>query len=181
MSQSSQSFRFVRFVVGAALTLLTVGNVFARSTIHGATENQIKVISGGLEVFKAEYGRYPTEAEGIKALTNRPPDIPEAKWHPYFNSLSLDDLWGRNYIYRYPGVHNKKTFDLYSLGADGVSKSGGSDADDINNWDTTRKWSRLYERPSWIKWSGLLAVGLAIVTFIFWGKREHRLDQHTKK
>jgi hypothetical protein len=39
------------------------------------------------------------------------------------------------YVYLCPGIHNTNGFDLYSCGFDGISKSGGNDLDDINNWD----------------------------------------------
>ena len=45
------------------------------------------------------------------------------------------DPWGNEYFYRGPGIHHTNGFDIYSCGADGLSKSGGCDPDDINNWD----------------------------------------------
>ena len=43
---------------------------------------------------------------------------------------SLQDPWNRRYRYRCPGLHNKKTYDLYSLGPDGIEDT----EDDIKNW-----------------------------------------------
>ena len=39
------------------------------------------------------------------------------------------DPWNHFYHYVYPGVHNPQSFDIYSLGPDGVLS-----ADDIGNW-----------------------------------------------
>ncbi len=52
------------------------------------------------------------------------------------------DSWNNAFVYQCPGAHNTNAFDIYSLGPDGVSKTGGGDPDDINNW------SRSMDRPS---------------------------------
>ena len=41
-----------------------------------------------------------------------------------------DDPWGNAYEYKYPGTHNKGSYDLWSKGPDGSSGT----ADDIGNW-----------------------------------------------
>ena len=41
---------------------------------------------------------------------------------------------GHEYVYRCPGIHDTNGYDLYSLGPDGVGKTG----DDIGNWQTPR-------------------------------------------
>jgi hypothetical protein len=61
--------------------------------------------------------------------------IPSGKWHgPYLDKIPQDP-WGNNYVYCCPGVHSTNGYELYSCGFDGISKSGGDDLDDINNWD----------------------------------------------
>ena len=92
-----------------------------------------------LGMFQVDCGRYPTTEEGLNALIGRPEKIPAADWRgPYFDPPQLPkDPWNHDYVYRCPGVHNTNGFDLFSFGADGVSKTGGEDADDINNWDSS--------------------------------------------
>ena len=90
-----------------------------------------------LEEFEVDCGRFPSTAEGLNALTVRPADIPEAKWHPYLKGVPKDP-WGHSFVYRCPGLHNTNRFDIYSLGPNGESKSGGEDADDIANWSKGR-------------------------------------------
>ena len=51
----------------------------------------------------------------------------------YLEQLPLDP-WGNEYQYRYPGIHNQKGYDLWSMGQDGVTSS-----DDIGNWETSNK------------------------------------------
>jgi general secretion pathway protein G len=106
----------------------------SRST---ATKTQIATFQTALRVFKDDCGRYPATAEGLQALIICPKDIATNSWHgPYLDCVVIPlDPWGHEYVYRYPGIHNTNGFDIYSCGADGISKSGGADPDDINNWD----------------------------------------------
>ena len=86
--------------------------------------------------FEVDVGRYPTTSEGLGALIKRPSNVPEAKWlGPYLDDRrSLRDPWGHDFVYSCPGVHNSNLYDFYSMGPDGVSKTGGDDPDDISNW-----------------------------------------------
>ena len=92
---------------------------------------QIERLSGVLDLYRLEVGRYPDEIDGLQALIERPATAEH--WNgPYLKKReSLIDPWGNPYIYRYPGEHGE--FDLYSLGADG--SEGGEDADqDLTSW-----------------------------------------------
>jgi len=91
-------------------------------------------IKTAFDAFAVDCGRYPTTAEGFTVLLDCPTNISRG-WHgPYLVKIP-QDLWQRDYVYRFPGIHNTNGFDLYSRGYDGISKSGGEDLDDINNWD----------------------------------------------
>ena len=89
-----------------------------------------------LDAFAVDCGRYPTTEEGFTALINCPTNIPSGRWRgPYLDPPKIpQDVW--HHAYRYPGIHNTNGCDLYSRGPDGISKSGGEDLDDINNWDS---------------------------------------------
>jgi general secretion pathway protein G len=79
-----------------------------------------------IEVFKEQYGRYPTTEEGLDALVHKPNDRMIAeKWVQQLLFIG-PDLWGHPYQYRCPGRRNSEAFDLFSLGPDGVES-----ADDI--------------------------------------------------
>lgn len=92
---------------------------------------QIEKLSGILDLYRLEVGRYPTDQEGLRALVDKPAQA-DAWNGPYLkNRESLTDPWGVPYAYRSPGQHGE--FDLYTLGADG--KEGGEGADkDVTNW-----------------------------------------------
>lgn len=42
------------------------------------------------------------------------------------------DPWGNEYVYVYPGQHNRNSFDIYSRGPDGIAGT----EDDIVSWTT---------------------------------------------
>lgn len=97
---------------------------------------QIGAFEIALNAFREDCGRYPAMTEGLTALVKCPAGISQSIWKgPYLDSDTIpSDSWGHAYVYRYPSAHGTNRVDLYSLGSDGVSRTGGDDADDINNW-----------------------------------------------
>jgi len=92
---------------------------------------QIERLSGVLDLYRLEVGRYPSTEEGLEALVERPIDA-EAWDGPYLKKAdALTDPWGRPYVYRQPGEHGE--FDLFTLGADG-SEGGEGEDQDLTNW-----------------------------------------------
>jgi general secretion pathway protein G len=91
---------------------------------------QIERLSGVLDLYRLQVGRYPSEDEGLNALMEQPADAPD--WEgPYLKKAdALIDPWRRPYIYRFPGEHGD--YDLYSLGADGEDGGEGEDRDLIS-------------------------------------------------
>ena len=91
---------------------------------------QIERLSGVLDLYRLQVGRYPNEDEGLNALMEQPADAPD--WEgPYLKKANaLIDPWRRPYIYRFPGEHGD--YDLYSLGADGEDGGEGEDRDLIS-------------------------------------------------
>lgn len=92
-------------------------------------------LSGALDMFRANVGRYPTSDEGLIALYEKPDDEAIQKnWVQTISKLDhLKDPWGREWIYECPGEFNKNSYDLSSAGPDG---QGGTD-DDVKNWKET--------------------------------------------
>ena len=92
---------------------------------------QIERLSGVLDLYRLQIGRYPSEGEGLNALMEAPADA--SNWDgPYLKKAdALNDPWGRPYLYRFPGEHGD--YDLYSLGADGQEDGEGEDRD-LTSW-----------------------------------------------
>ena len=137
-------------------------NVAARAEIDGR-------LTTGLETFRRDCGRYPTTAEGWAALLQCPTNLPAERWHgPYLDRIPLDP-WGSVYVYACPGLHHPNGFDPYSCGPDEISKSQGSDPDDINNWNLNLSQLRDDFGPDGLL-IGALAVNLvlALVAWVVW-------------
>jgi general secretion pathway protein G len=86
-------------------------------------------LSAALDMFELHNGRYPTSQEGLAALRTAPPGATEWKG-PYLKRAVPTDPWGKAYIYRSPGQHNREDYDLSSAGPDGAEAT----ADDVTNW-----------------------------------------------
>jgi general secretion pathway protein G len=94
-----------------------------------------KAIETALKMYRLDNFSYPSSEQGLEALVSKPTIEPiprKYKSSAYLDSLPMDP-WNRPYLYLSPG--EEKEFDIYTLGADGIS--GGSDQNgDINNWST---------------------------------------------
>ena len=96
---------------------------------EAAAKTEISGMDAAMDTFEIDNGRYPTNEEGIAALTNMPPGL-EGNWKgPYLKKEVTADQWGTPYVYKYPGQHHANGFDLSSLGPD--RREGN---DDITNW-----------------------------------------------
>ena len=93
-----------------------------------AAASQINRLAMAVESYYLDTGETPND---LQELVEEPGDV--GGWNgPYVKPSSLNDPWGREYVYQLPGDHGD--FDLYSLGADG--QPGGEDRNsDINSWE----------------------------------------------
>jgi len=91
---------------------------------------EMQIIMKLLDVSFQRNGHYPS------ALTDLQPLLPyDDGVHPRITDLPLQDPWGHNYVYTFPGVYSD--YDLDSYGKDGVADStpGGTDENaDITSW-----------------------------------------------
>ena len=94
-------------------------------------ELQVRELENALELYFLDTGQYPAESPGLAVLVDAPTTT--TRWNgPYLkNKSALDDPWGRQYRYQYPGKHGE--FDVFSLGRDGAEGGSGEDAD-VTNW-----------------------------------------------
>jgi type II secretion system protein G len=158
--------------------LLVAVSAQASSTLHGATEYDIRQLDGCVMTFGLEHGRYPSQSEGLSLLVTGFPGE-TAKNSGYIKALPKDG-WDRDFVYRFPSLHNTNGPDIYSLGEDGISKTGGNDPDDINNWSQGRPWSTYYNRPPLLERLLPWLIGCGIVSvfgFLFLvGRNGRRAD-----
>ncbi|EJM41547.1 general secretion pathway protein G [Pseudomonas sp. GM33] len=101
-----------------------------------AARIDIQAIATALEMYRLDNAHYPSTQQGLEALVKRPSGLPAPRgWNPqgYLKSMPVDP-WNTPYQYLNPGVRSTDgTYDLYSLGADGVAGGEGFAAE-IGNW-----------------------------------------------
>ena len=88
---------------------------------------QLDALDKALQSYRLDTGRFPTTAQGLKALVTQPGD--ESRWRgPYLQGEVPADPWGQAYQYRSPGA-NGRDFEVMSLGKDRAPGGSGDDAD----------------------------------------------------
>jgi len=92
---------------------------------------QIEMLMAALDAYRLDVGRYPSQQEGLGALSANP-GAPE--WAgPYLAKGQVPlDPWNHPYILQIPGQHGE--VDISSLGADNKAGGTGEDAD-VSSWD----------------------------------------------
>ena len=134
-------FTLIEMLVVIAI-IATLAAVVAPSVLRNVTDarttaakSQIEILALALDSYRVDNAAYPTTAEGLQALRTAPAQMSTGlRWKgPYLRKELPSDPWGRPYVYLSPGVVNKESYDLYSLGRDG--KIGGTEEDaDLTSW-----------------------------------------------
>lgn len=100
----------VVIVVIGLLAGLVAPNVFRHvATAKGATaRSQMEMLSGALDAYRLDNGRYPTTEQGLDALWTEPLSDPRPpNWRgPYTRKRVPPDPWRNPYVYRFPGQEN---------------------------------------------------------------------------
>jgi general secretion pathway protein G len=91
----------------------------------------ITAFATALVPYKADTGEYPTTAQGLRALHQKPEGVKD--WAgPYIQQDIPKDPWNHDYVYYYPGEHGDEP-DIICYGADGQPGGEGLNAD-IVSW-----------------------------------------------
>lgn len=92
----------------------------------------LALVEVAIKRFNLDCGQNPDDSMGLDALLTPPAGL-EEKWNgPYLKANQLLDPWRNPIIYIAEGQVNPGSFDLVSLGADGV-EGGEGDNEDIFN------------------------------------------------
>jgi general secretion pathway protein G len=110
---------------------------------------QFDMIGGAMDQFKLDMKRYPSEEEGLAALTNKDAIKDEGdvtSWRgPYLKQAIAKDKWNHDIVYHNPSeTLGEGNYDLVSFGPDGQEGT----ADDISNHDRMKNEKGEIEGPS---------------------------------
>ncbi len=122
-------------VIMSILALVIVPRIIDRpdQARVARVKSDLATLKNAANLYRLDNSRYPTTEQGLKALVNAPMTEPLPQNYAsggYIDRLPQDP-WGMPYQYLSPGVHSD--FDIFTLGADGVSGGDGVNAD-IGTW-----------------------------------------------
>ncbi|MDH5720741.1 MAG: type II secretion system protein GspG [Spirochaetia bacterium] len=118
-------------ILGTLMTVLYIG-VFQNPVAGQADEFQLKrakeQIEVGLFQFRQKFGRFPSTDEGLDALINCPPGIPQEKYPSTGLLLNKNAIIGPNQV-PYYYINEDGKYKIIYLGKDGQQGGEGENAD----------------------------------------------------
>jgi general secretion pathway protein G len=141
-SHHRRGFTLIEVLIVIAL-LLAIGGLVVVNLLPAKGQADIDLqrvqfdqVDGAMKKFKLDMTRYPSEEEGLAALTSKDAISDEnekASWRgPYMEDAVLQDKWHHDVVYHFPGqLVGEETYDLISFGPDGQEGT----PDDITNHD----------------------------------------------
>lgn len=141
MMKTQSGFSLIEIMVVLVIIGLLV-SIVAPNVLDQADDARVQkvkadfgAIDTSLSLYRLNNFTYPTSEQGLEALVKKPTIDPiPNNWKKggYLKDLPLDP-WGRPYLYLSPAEFSEDDYDIYSLGADGVT--GGEDQNaDIGSW-----------------------------------------------
>ena len=127
----------VVLVILGILAAVIAPRIIGRADDARVTETKVQIqnLETALKLYRLDNARYPTTAQGLRALIEKPHTgiiPPNWRTHGYLEKSRVPtDPWGNPFVYASPGLHGE--IDIISYGADGTM--GGTDYDaDIESW-----------------------------------------------
>ena len=137
-ARSARGFTLIEIMVVMVIigifALAVVPNVIDRpdQAREIKARQDIQAIESALKMYRLDNASYPSQGEGLAALTSAPGD--SRNWRGPYLETKPKDPWGNEYHYANPGTHGRKV-EVFSYGRDNAA--GGEEQDaDIGNWDS---------------------------------------------
>lgn len=136
--ETETAFTLVEMLL-VLVILATLGAiVYPNLAKHGlrariaATKEQMQVLGTALSSFEMDNDHYPRGRNGLLELVQRPQEA--RNWRgPYLAKSRIPrDAWGHDFLYECPGKHSPDSYDLSSLGPDGIAGT----EDDLGSWQS---------------------------------------------
>lgn len=146
---SSKLILLFLFIGGGMAALLLARREFSQDSLdpNMRAQHQLGALQMIIERFALDTGRYPTETEGMTALTARPYAMTSQQWRgPYLEMTTgnpLRDPWNRPFRYRV--LENGRGM-AYTLGADDAPGGVGENRDVMGVSEIMRKANALEKR-----------------------------------
>jgi general secretion pathway protein G len=125
-SRVAAGFTLLEMVIVLGIIAVLLGGSIALITTipDGAkiqrVEQDFIAIGNALKTYKMNAGSYPTTAQGLKALVEKPGGQPQpTRWTQVMKKPPTDP-WGNEYGYLFPGRKDPSEFELISKGKDGT-------------------------------------------------------------
>lgn len=143
--RARRAFTLIELLIVIAILLaiggLVVVNLIPRGEQAKADLQRVQfdLIGSAMDQFRLDMDRWPAEEEGLAALWD-PESLEDEddtqRWRgPYLKDRVLEDKWGNELIYHYPGeLRGESYYDIISIGPDGEEDT----EDDITNHDRLR-------------------------------------------
>ncbi len=121
-------------IIGVILggAIYSMGKIGESARITAVDGNFVS-LKNGLEAYRTNGRRYPSQQQGLEALIEKPSSSPQPKrWSQILDDPDkLIDPWDTKYEYKYPGSKDPSSPEIISAGPD---KQFGTD-DDLSSQD----------------------------------------------
>ena len=112
---------------GAIFVMKNIGDSGAITVADG----DFSSMNNALQAYKTNAGHYPSQAQGLKALVEKPTSAPRPRrWTQIMDEVPLDP-WGKVYVYKYPGTKDPSRPEIISFAKDGIEGT----EDDMSSQD----------------------------------------------
>lgn len=101
---------------GAIFVMKGISDSGALTVVRG----DFSSIENGLQMYRTNARNYPSQAQGLEALVDRPTSAPRPKsWSRIMDEVPKDP-WNNDYVYKYPGSVDSSRPEIITYGKDGL-------------------------------------------------------------